>query len=172
MQCTKIIQDSKGYIWIGTKWGLSKYDGILFKNYFINNGLSDSNIIDIKEGQNDDIWVLTANGLSVIKNEQIEYFPAPKEVLFKDDNLIVNGKSAWIIEGYYNKKIFKFKDGEYIEKHSSVNGYFSGLSLDTLNNKIVFTEVINSGSKLYSFKDSSLKLEDKLTKLITLPPFE
>ena len=161
MQCTKIIQDSKGYIWIGTKWGLSKYDGILFKNYFINNGLSDSNIIDIKEGQNDDIWVLTANGLSVIKNEQIEYFPAPKEVLFKDDNLIVNGKSAWIIEGYYNKKIFKFKDGEYIEKHSSVNGYFSGLSLDTLNNKIVFTEVINSGSKLYSFKDSSLKLEDK-----------
>lgn len=163
MQCTKIIQDHKGYIWIGTKWGLSKYDGILFKNYFINNGLTDSNIIDIKEGENGDIWALTSNGLSVIRNDEIKYFPAPKGLLFKDDNLVVNGENIWVIEGYYNQKIIKFHNGIFEEKYTAAKGNLAGLSFDKQKNKIVFTEVNNLGSKLYSFNNNTMSLESQIT---------
>ena len=161
MQCTKIIQDHKGYIWIGTKWGLSKYDGILFKNYFINNGEANSNIIDIKEGENGNIWMLTSNGLSMIVNDQVKYFPAPEGLLFKDDNLVVNGDEVWVIEGYYNKKLIKFHNGVYQEKYTITKGYLSGLSFDKQNDKIVFTESNNLGSKIYSFKNYSLKKESE-----------
>jgi ligand-binding sensor domain-containing protein len=162
MQCTKIIQDQKGYIWIGTKWGLSKYDGIAFKNYFINNGLADSSIIDVKEGENGNIWVLTSNGLSVIVNDQIKYFPAPEGLLFKDDNIVVKGENIWIIEGYYNQKVIKFHNGTYKEKFTASKGSLSGLSFDKQNDKIVFTEVNNLGSKTYSFKNNSLKAESQI----------
>ena len=29
----EIFQDSRGYIWIGTYKGMSRYDGTMFKNY-------------------------------------------------------------------------------------------------------------------------------------------
>src|SRR5687768_18236987 len=35
-----IYQDSKGFIWIGTLEGLSRYDGYRFNNYTASNGLS------------------------------------------------------------------------------------------------------------------------------------
>src|SRR5688572_23332549 len=35
-----IYQDSKGFIWIGTLEGLSRYDGYRFNNYTAGNGLS------------------------------------------------------------------------------------------------------------------------------------
>jgi ligand-binding sensor domain-containing protein len=32
-QITQICQDKEGYIWIGTEYGLNKYDGYRFTNY-------------------------------------------------------------------------------------------------------------------------------------------
>ena len=32
-QITHICQDKDGYIWIGTEYGLNKYDGYRFTNY-------------------------------------------------------------------------------------------------------------------------------------------
>ena len=33
-QAEALLQDEKGYIWIGTRNGLSRYDGYTFENYF------------------------------------------------------------------------------------------------------------------------------------------
>ena len=33
-QITNICQDRTGYIWVGTEFGLNKYDGYRFTNYF------------------------------------------------------------------------------------------------------------------------------------------
>lgn len=63
---TDIIQDSKGFIWIGTQQGLHRYDGHEFKVYqptaFDTTSLSETFILGMAEAKNGDIWVSTDNG--------------------------------------------------------------------------------------------------------------
>ncbi len=56
-----VIQDSKGFIWIGTQDGLNKYDGHSFTVYNNDpqdtNSLSDNFIQDITEDENGILWI-------------------------------------------------------------------------------------------------------------------
>jgi ligand-binding sensor domain-containing protein len=62
-----IIQDSKGYLWIGTHDGLNRYDGYSFKKYRHNpadsNSLPNNTINSICEDGNGNIWIGTNGGL-------------------------------------------------------------------------------------------------------------
>ena len=62
-----IYQDSRGFIWIGTRDGLNRYDGkqmLVFKNDPNDkNSISDSYITCIYEDKNKMLWIGTLNGL-------------------------------------------------------------------------------------------------------------
>jgi ligand-binding sensor domain-containing protein/two-component sensor histidine kinase len=67
-----IYQDSKGFIWIGTYDGLSRYDGYKFTNYTSTNGLSHNFINSIIE-VNGKLLVAENNGaIDVFKNNIIQ----------------------------------------------------------------------------------------------------
>lgn len=67
-----LMQDSKGYLWIGTDDGLSRYDGTEFKNYTKQEGLTSPYIIEIAEGMDERIWVNTHEGKLVeIKEDKV-----------------------------------------------------------------------------------------------------
>lgn len=62
-----MLQDSKGYIWIGTANGLNRYDGYNFK-VFVNDPLdsttiSDNSILSIFEDEKGLIWLGTVEGV-------------------------------------------------------------------------------------------------------------
>jgi ligand-binding sensor domain-containing protein len=60
-----LLQDSRGYLWMGTRGGgISRYDGINFKTFSINDGLINNYVFCIKEDQEHNIWIGTNNGLS------------------------------------------------------------------------------------------------------------
>ncbi|MBQ3422672.1 MAG: hypothetical protein IJH34_13665, partial [Romboutsia sp.] len=67
---TSIFQDSKGYMWIGTRDGLNRYDGqrITVYNSSIDsdNSLSSTYINDIEEDSYGNIWIATDSGLDII----------------------------------------------------------------------------------------------------------
>lgn len=68
-------QDIKGYIWIATSSGLSRFDGKNFKNYDYENGLNDNEILFATNDADNNIWVHSfANtpGISVIRNGSVE----------------------------------------------------------------------------------------------------
>lgn len=61
-----ITQDSEGYLWIGTRDGVSVFDGHRFMNYTVNDGLSPGFIQDIVEdlhGSEKTLWLLGARGM-------------------------------------------------------------------------------------------------------------
>ena len=67
-----LIQDSKGYIWLGTNDGLNRYDGYNFKVYKhdrnVSNSIINNYILSIEEDKENNIWIGTADGLSKISD--------------------------------------------------------------------------------------------------------
>ena len=75
MSVMRIYQDSKGYIWFGTRNGLNKYDGVRMKIYKpLGGGGSESGLVDrqitaLLEDKNGKLWIGTSRGLSVLDLE-------------------------------------------------------------------------------------------------------
>lgn len=63
---TCVYQDSKGFLWIGTDFGLNKFDGNVFVNYYSevnnSNSLSGNHIVDILEDADGIFWIATKDG--------------------------------------------------------------------------------------------------------------
>lgn len=64
----KIFQDTKGFIWFGTRNGLNRYDGsefVIYKHDPKNPlSLSDNHILSLAEDQGRNLWIGTARGLN------------------------------------------------------------------------------------------------------------
>src|ERR1051326_2792772 len=80
----KIFQDSKGFLWISTWEGLSKYDGNHFTSFTESNGLSHNMVNDLVETDDGSLYVAMNNGsVDVIKNDMVN-----RKQVFK--NVIIN----------------------------------------------------------------------------------
>src|SRR5690349_25177802 len=55
-------QDAKGYLWLATWEGLSRFDGYRFTNYTQADGLGDPIINDVVEDRHGRLWVATNGG--------------------------------------------------------------------------------------------------------------
>lgn len=60
-----IVQDSNGFVWVGTEDGLNRYDGVSFRSYYKRDlGLSTSYIVSLCADEDGNVWVGTDNGLT------------------------------------------------------------------------------------------------------------
>ncbi len=60
---SRIVRDSRGYLWFCTEDGLSCFDGYTFTNYTTQDGLPDSYVDDLLERRDGTYWIATAKGL-------------------------------------------------------------------------------------------------------------
>lgn len=63
---TCLYQDRKGFLWVGTHFGLNRYDGNLFKTFYHevdnSNSLSGNDVSDILEDRDGIFWIATKDG--------------------------------------------------------------------------------------------------------------
>lgn len=76
---SSIIQDRKGYIWIGTDNGISRFDGTQFVFYQKKNpryqNLQGNSINTICEINDKEIWIGTENGVYIYNQEEDKFTP-------------------------------------------------------------------------------------------------
>ncbi|HXC03498.1 MAG TPA: two-component regulator propeller domain-containing protein, partial [Bacteroidia bacterium] len=59
-----IFQDKRGYVWLGTQTGISRFDGKSFKNFTSKDGLIADDVTCINEDKQGNIWIGTTGGVS------------------------------------------------------------------------------------------------------------
>jgi len=63
---TCLFEDSRGFIWIGTRFGLNRYDGQTYEHFLKSNqnrnSISGNYIVRVLEDQDGIIWVATKDG--------------------------------------------------------------------------------------------------------------
>lgn len=69
VQVFTMFQDANGNLWMGAYGGLSKFDGISFRNYSPLNGLPNHYVNAITEYENNTLWIGTIEGLATLKDE-------------------------------------------------------------------------------------------------------
>lgn len=66
-QITSLCQDKQGYVWIGTEYGLNKFDGVFFKQYYNDDDNNQSLIDDIVRhlmvDRDGGVWVVCNRGV-------------------------------------------------------------------------------------------------------------
>lgn len=63
-EVSALLEDHSGALWVGTRAGISRFDGAEWKSFTSQDGLSDSRVLCLLEGPNQSIWAGTAAGLS------------------------------------------------------------------------------------------------------------
>ncbi|WP_378175856.1 two-component regulator propeller domain-containing protein [Aquimarina sp. SS2-1] len=120
-----IFQDTKGYVWIGTDDGLSKFDGKEFKNYTTNDGLTSNYIIDINELSDSKLVLATWRGGINILNPKTGKVLSNSNSPHKIGNLRILNDTIYNIHNKHNNiywlfdKEIKFKTEAVKQKEKS-----------------------------------------------------
>ncbi|MDX2247976.1 MAG: two-component regulator propeller domain-containing protein [Bacteroidia bacterium] len=123
-----LLQDSRGFLWIGTENGLSCFDGRMFRNYFSGEGLdpiSGNYITALAEDREGVLWIATLDGgLTRLDFRRAEgertrvFYHHPGDVStlpvnrlrslidFDEDYLLLSGELAPVV--FLHKKTFQF----------------------------------------------------------------
>ena len=141
-QVTSICQDKTGYIWVGTEYGLNKYDGYRFTNYLHDTARPSSivnNVISFLFSDADgNLWVGTQMGLDRYNhdNDQFEHItlkgakalPRINHMVQEDENHLLIGTAGY---GLYrlNTKTF---DSEKLDGYAlGDKNFFSHILIDS-----------------------------------------
>jgi len=129
-----IIQDQKGFIWVGTWNGLNRYDGYSCKTYqpdfHDSTTISNREIVELMEDSFGNIWIGTSNGLNCINPEtgKLKIYEIRNRILSlcEDKDHII-----WI--GTWNGGLLKLKPSTGEITHYLSNDIVSDIHLDSRN---------------------------------------
>ena len=180
---TDIFQDSKGYIWIGTKDGLNRFDGSNIKIYNYSDGdrkdLSSTYINDIAEDINGNIWIATDSGLDflVVDSDEVVRMKDRQEDKYNlgglnitsvlqskyDENIMWVGTENGLMKFDLSQNTTQAFYHNENDSNSLTNSYITCLKEDSDNNLWVGTKygvnVLDKNSKFYVNEHQEARIE-------------
>ena len=149
----RIYQDSKGFLWIATWEGLSKYDGYQFTNYNTSNGLSHNTINDFYESKNGELYIATnGGGLDKVSGNKLISRAIPSTVIV---NRFLKSPNHPVIVSTDGNGLHEFKEGKLI-KPTQASPEYSYNNIATLNDSLFIAssnysiQVLDLNYKLYA----------------------
>jgi len=109
---TTIFKDSKGFLWVGTRDGLNKYNGYDFTVYRNNIGnpksISGNDILSITEDHNGGLWIGTVTGVSKYNRETDTFTPENNST--NTSNEAFNNRAISLLVDYKNQLWIAFQN--------------------------------------------------------------
>lgn len=153
LETYSVNQDSKGFIWICTDAGVSRFDGFKFKTFTTDDGLTDNVVFDTYEDYRGRIWFLTYNSLlCYYENGHIHDYKYNNKIAeFVHEQIPSKFLAIDSLDNvYYSLKylgLFKIDNrGKYQQLHNGSFGYITKqiddrllLSLRILERKNLYT---------------------------------
>jgi ligand-binding sensor domain-containing protein/serine phosphatase RsbU (regulator of sigma subunit) len=80
-----ILQDNNDYVWLGTRAGVSRFDGKLFENYTMEDGLAENGVKVLYLDSSNHIWMgHSGGGVSVYDGHKFRQFTVPGDIFSSD----------------------------------------------------------------------------------------
>lgn len=116
-QVVDIIEDADGFLWIGTRGGLSKFNGLEFQNFSKKDGLISNQISTLFLDKQNRMWVGADGGFSYFQNNTIKtvYFEEKynsfkvNEFLEWGDTLLLATNGGGVLK-YFDGKFEQFDE--------------------------------------------------------------
>jgi signal transduction histidine kinase/ligand-binding sensor domain-containing protein/DNA-binding response OmpR family regulator len=151
-----ICQDNEGYLWIGTKNGMNRYDGYDITSYFQTptKEISQPNdITSIVKMHNGLFWIGTFNGIVIFDPYQKKYFNSYN--LYK--GAIPKSVVVGICETKNGDVYVATKKGLYLYSHNECTTikYFSNRyinAMNMVNNRYILMDIVNLGLVSYDIR--------------------
>lgn len=167
--CFYTLQDTKGYIWIGTDAGVSRFDGRRFENFTIDDGLPDNQILQIKEDKKGRIWFIAFNG-------EMSYFLDGKIYNSENDKTLKLLKFNAIVISVFQDS----KNRMWFGTNKNILFMFDGQSLTSFTtsdteNQFLFTYVNEDDKgRIWTYSKESIRIYEhgifKLTAHVPIQP--
>ncbi len=100
-QVLTVLKDSRGYVWCGTWYGASKFNGETFENFTQKEGLWNSAVVDIQEDKNGNIWFLSNRAVARFDGRTFKKYQAPygfTNLIFAKQNKIQVAAGGTLLE--------------------------------------------------------------------------
>jgi ligand-binding sensor domain-containing protein len=149
----RIYQDSKGFLWIATWEGLSRYDGHQFINYNASTGLSNNVINDFYESGDGTMYVATnGGGLDIIAGTKSLPKAVPSTGIV---NRFLRSPSRPIIAATDAEGLLELRNGQLLKPAQPSPGYsYNGIAW--LNDSLMIAmsnyaiQVLDGSFRLYA----------------------
>lgn len=146
---TCIHQDTKGYMWFGTRNGLNRFDGYSFDvfTYDVEDDqtISDNHILCIAEDAKGNLWIGTNNGLNYLDlstNKFKRYYNKG------NDPSSLSNNSVYSI--YFDEKERLWVGTSYgLDLYNTQNDSFEHIGLEGLTSSVRINAIAQKKSKLY-----------------------
>src|ERR1039458_1813890 len=107
-----IAQTPDGYLWLGTREGLARFDGYDFSSSGKKDGaLPSSTVTALAPGRDGSLWIGTLEGLSLYRNDRFRIFTAADGLPVRPVNSIVEDHAGalWIAS---DGRLIRFDNGK------------------------------------------------------------
>lgn len=70
-----MLQDDEGFLWIATSYGLNRFNGFRFENFYEEDGLTANDIQSLYEDREGRLWVGTTGGVNIMEGDSLTTHP-------------------------------------------------------------------------------------------------